>query len=549
MSVGLYPLSVMSRILASLLILLLPVCLISYWKLIPSLSPTARRLAGVMLALQVTIIGLSLLMQPATAFEERLWSINREFNIPSIVASMQLGSVAGVALLGAWHAKRHPMLTRWYLFGLFLVFAWVALDEFLSFKSYIQESSWIRSTIVLGLVTVAATLVVAARSARSTWKWHACLLAGLAMNALGSFFVDQLPSSGTRGYMEEALEILGAWLALVAVLGQFTIARPLPSAGLRRLLYSVPALTILLLLLYHLIPRLEMRLLAQPANVQYRSEISLSGYRVDLGDGKFDIRLYSSANVWRWNSINSDVVGYSVDLIDQASGESVANHNEYVSKHLEFLLFGPDYLPVYRDATELLIPPTTPSNRALWIILTFWRNEDGDYVRQEVVQSDLPLLSDSQVTLGEFVLQSASAAPSAAPLARFDNRFVLTAAILPERATAGAALPIVFGWRSESEGREDLVQFLHLQHAESGEWWTHDQPPLGARLPTRLWYSGMVDSETWAPPLPVDLAPGTYAVYTGLYRQSDQGRLPVASADGRLLPDATVPVGNITVER
>ncbi len=549
MSIGLYPVSVMSRILASLLILILPVCLISYWKLIPNLSPTARRLAGLMLALQVTVIGLSLFLQPATAFEERLWSINREFNIPSIVASMQLGSVAGVAVLGAWHAKQHPMLTRLYLFGLFVVFAWVALDEFLSFKSYMRESSWIQSTIVLGLVTVAATLVVAARSPRSAWKWHASLLAGLAMNALGSFFVDQLPSSGTRGYMEEGLEILGAWLALIAVLGWYTVARPSPSVSVARLLYIVPAFSVLLLLLYHLSPCLEMRLTAQPANVQYQSEISLRGYQIDRGDGKFDIRLYSAANVWRWNSINSDVVGYSLDLIDQASGETVANQNKYVNRQLEFLLFGPDYLPVYRDATELIIPPTTPANRALWLVLTFWRNEEGDYVRQRVVRSDLPLLSDSQVILGEFVLPASSEASSAAPLARFDNRFILTAVSLPERATAGADLPIAFGWRSDTNGREELAQFLHLGHTESGEWWVYDQPPLGARLPTRLWYSGMVDTDTWAAPLPVDLAPGTYAVYTGLYRQSDKERLPAASADGRIFPDARVPVGILTVDR
>lgn len=549
MSIGLYPVSVLSRIVASLLILFVPVCLISYRQLVPGLSPPARRLASAMLALQAIVIGLSLLAQPATGYEERLWSINREFNIPSIVASMQLGSVAGVALLGAWHAKRQPVLTRLYLFGLFLVFAWAALDEFLSFKSYTQESSWIRSTIVLGLVTVAATLFIAARSPRRAWKWQACLLAGLAMNALGAYFVDQLPSSGTRGYMEEALEVLGVWLALIAVLGQFTIAAPTPSAPVKRLLYLAPALSMLFLLIPHFVPRLEMRLLAQPARVLYQSEISLRGYRIDFGDGKFDIRLFSSANVWRWNSINSDVVGYSVDLIDQASGQTVANQNEYVGKQLEFLLFGPDYLPVYRDATELIIPPTTPANRALWLVLTFWRNEDDDYIRRKVLRSDLPLLSETQVILSEFLLPSGSAAPAGQPLARFDNRFSLTTAILPERVAAGADLPIAFSWRSETEGREDLAQFLHLGNTESGEWWGFDQQPLGARLPTRLWYSGMADTETWAAPLPADLAPGNYAVYTGLYRQHDKERLPVASADGRLFPDARVPVGVLVVER
>jgi len=47
---------------------------------------------------------------------------------------------------------------------------------------------------------------------------------------------------------------------------------------------------------------------------------------------------------------------------------------------------------------------------------------------------------------------------------------------------------------AESDGREEYVQFLHLGHEESGEWQVYDQQPLGARLPTRLWYSGLVDS-------------------------------------------------------
>ena len=67
-------------------------------------------------------------------------------------------------------------------------------------------------------------------------------------------------------------------------------------------------------------------------------------------------------------------------------------------------------------------------------------------------------------------------------------------------------------------------------------------------MPTRLWYSGMVDMGTWAAPLPADLAPGNYAVYTGLYRQSDTERLPVASADGTLFADARVPLGTMNTE-
>ena len=98
-------------------------------------------------------------------------------------------------------------------------------------------------------------------------------------------------------------------------------------------------------------------------------------------------------------------------------------------------------------------------------------------------------------------------------------------------------------------GEEDHVQFLHFGHAESGEWWIYDQHPLGPRLPTRLWYQGLADSEVWQVPLPADLAPGRYTFFTGLYRTRDSERVPVSDADGTPWLDARVPLGVLFVER
>ena len=94
----------------------------------------------------------------------------------------------------------------------------------------------------------------------------------------------------------------------------------------------------------------------------------------------------------------------------------------------------------------------------------------------------------------------------------------------------------------------NYVQFLHLGHVDSGKWWVYDQQPLGPRMPTRLWYSGLADSEVWAAPLPADLTSGEYAVFTGLYRLSDQQRLPVKGKDGIPFVDARVPLGFLTLE-
>ena len=119
---------------------------------------------------------------------------------------------------------------------------------------------------------------------------------------------------------------------------------------------------------------------------------------------------------------------------------------------------------------------------------------------------------------------------------------------MPERAQPGNPLPIAFAWRADERGTDDYTQFLHFMHEGSGEWLVYDQQPLGPRLPTRLWYAGLSDSETWLVPLPADLAPGAYEAYTGLYRSSDKERVPARDANGNLFQDARVPIGVLIVD-
>ncbi len=109
-------------------------------------------------------------------------------------------------------------------------------------------------------------------------------------------------------------------------------------------------------------------------------------------------------------------------------------------------------------------------------------------------------------------------------------------------------MTIGFTWRSDAQGQEDYSQFLHFVNEESGSWWNFDQQPLGRRLPTRLWYNGLADVEEWRIPVPADLAPGQYAVYTGLYHMQNQQRIPVSTAAGTPLADARVPLGVLTIE-
>ena len=203
---------------------------------------------------------------------------------------------------------------------------------------------------------------------------------------------------------------------------------------------------------------------------------------------------------------------------------------------------------MYRQRVVVHIPPNFPGNRAFWLVLAIWKKGDG-YENLTIHSSELRQLSDTQIVLQEFVIPAEAALPlpEDALDIRFEGGFALRGAELPAEATPGDRLRIPMTWEAEAEGEEDWVQFLHFVHEETGTLWNHDQPPLGARLPTRLWYEGLRDTEAWQIALPEDLAPGRYAIYTGLYRLSDLARLPVEDEDGVALPDARAPLGSLMI--
>ena len=306
----------------------------------------------------------------------------------------------------------------------------------------------------------------------------------------------------------------------------------------------MPGIWLCFLLVHAVIPRIELRLLAQPASAEFESGIHMRGYRTEKSSGATSVQLYLSARKPDYFGL-----GYSIHLVDQVSGDSIASNDKWAELHHSIWVLGPDYVQVYRSSMELTYPPQTPTNRALWVVLTLWREVGDEFVAQNVVSSDHKLLNDTQVVLSELVMPAESTASQTIPLAIFDNGVALDAAVLPERAEAGETMSITFDWRSDADGIEDYVQFLHLGHEDSGEWWAYDQQPLGPRLPTRLWYSGFADSEIWQVPLPDDLAPGRYNVFTGLYRTRDLERLSVEDVDGAPYIDALVPLGAITMKR
>ena len=535
-----------------IIVLYAPVIFASYKQLFPRFTPACARLALAFLGAQALTIILALSLLPSTSLDWWLWDLNREFNIASALASTQLAMVGGCALIAAWLARATPAWRRFYLVALAAVFLVLAWDEY--YKLHEAMPHWKRYYLLLGLAVALSTIVAAFRSPRRARVWHLCLLAGLAMSGTGAILLEELPlACGSLGFArldgclqvdvwEECLEFLGIWLALAAMLGVVSDEAPNPAPRIRRLLTVSPALWLLPLYIYANIPQLERVLWAEPAAVSFDSGLRLHGYHIGSDAETIHIRLYASAKRGIYAG-----VGYAVQLVDQVSEEPVASVDKPADPFRGFWMLPPGDSPLYRQGIDVAIPPETRSNRAYWITLALWREHDAEREDLSILASDLNLRTETQVILDEIVLPASPVASAPGALALFDNGFSLAGVELPQRARPGETLEIAVAWRSASTSQSDYSQFFHFVHAESGAQWRYEQQPLGARLPTRLWYDGMAENETWEVPLPSDLERGTYFVFSGLYDLSKEERLPASDANGALYQDAMVPLGTIII--
>ena len=397
------------------------------------------------------------------------------------------------------------------------------------------------------------------------------LMAGLGISVAGAEVLDKTPKLCEEYVqifsldcirfhpLEETFEKLGAFFVVIALLGfaeqVFESSRWQRTVKPMLLVFSLVTIIALAKIrgMQGLIDyRLE--ILNQPvsssAGIDFHTEFE-NGYRL-VGVLLYNPIAIQSGMYFKF-SIYGKVIrdlesrfGYAVHIVDQANEAIYIAHTNWSGR-----LAG-KWIPgrLFKDKQYMFITEELPTERALWFVFSLWeQTEEGEYTTIPIRSSEDHQLSSTHVVLREFFIpaEEGFALPENALDFRFENGFSLRGAELPTRAAPGDALTIPMTWEAAAEGEADWVQFLHFVHEETGALWNHDQPPLGARLPTRFWYDSLRDTEVWQFNLPEDLAPGRYAIYTGLYRLSDLARLPVSDANGTPLPDGRVPLEFLTI--
>ena len=487
------------------------------------------------------------------------WNLDQENNIPTNVSTVLLFTVSIVAsrltLAPIGYLKR----MYWIIFALtFLLFA---LDEQLKIHEYFYDLYDIIYPILVTFLIV-SMLILHRHNKKSEHESLSWLLWGMFLSIIGAYYLDKthelslyipviLPSLRIDLHSaEELLEFFGILLVLLGLLrySRSYIKGWVNSHYFRLYLVLLPILAAICSRYFFLLtPFYELKVYAEPVNVAV-DEVAIALQGVDLPKWN-QLNLGTSKHIlihtyYQANRPLRQNFGLSLHLLDQVSEETYAYDNQRNFRPLDQIVVG----RTYRIEQKLPHFGNILPNRALWLVFSLWyQDDDGEFHNYHVSESGRPLLSERQAILTEFVLRTEIEPSSGPAIATFENGFDLRKAEMPHQANVGGTLNVAFTWSSANNGTEDTVQFLHFRHEASDTIWNHDQPPLGARLPTRLWYAGLEDRESWQITLPDDLPAGRYQLYTGLYRSSDTERITAYDESGKEIQDAIIPLGTIEI--
>jgi len=117
---------------------------------------------------------------------------------------------------------------------------------------------------------------------------------------------------------------------------------------------------------------------------------------------------------------------------------------------------------------------------------------------------------------------------------------------VPAALQPGDSLRLVLYWRALAKMDRDYTVFVHLEDEAQRIWGQKDGEPQAGNYPTSLWDAGEVVRDERELTVAPDAPPGVYELTVGLYLVDSGERLPVTTAEGRLLGNHLV-LGQVQV--
>jgi hypothetical protein len=111
----------------------------------------------------------------------------------------------------------------------------------------------------------------------------------------------------------------------------------------------------------------------------------------------------------------------------------------------------------------------------------------------------------------------------------------------------GQTLDVDLFWRAERSIGQSYTVFVHLIDGSGHVYKDADGPPLRGLFPTNRWTVNETVRDRHSLTIPLDLAPGDYAIEVGMYDSTTLARLSASDASGTPLPDDRVVLGTVRV--
>ena len=158
-------------------------------------------------------------------------------------------------------------------------------------------------------------------------------------------------------FWEEALEFLGIWLTLVAMLGHMSDAIPSQAICPCSLALCQCILDLCLFLTQLCSALVSVNSWPAPADVQFKSGVTLHGYRIEATSRALHLQLFLLPD-HATTSVQGVRMGFSVHMIDQESGVSFASSDEFADRKIPgfsarlFAIYSVDSLEVLNPAAD-----------------------------------------------------------------------------------------------------------------------------------------------------------------------------------------------------
>lgn len=494
-----------------------------------------------------------------TGFWDWFFDLDKEFTLGTLFSSAQFVLIGLVAWVNAARSSQRIPRLYWALLGAGFIF--LGIDEYFIIHERIFEGlglpgEWWRYLYAGGGgVLLLLSIYVYWRWLRQETRTFVLLFIGLGVMGLSGVALEKLVwNARCPGVdacfdqllvLEETLEVVGVTIALAGLL---VYRRMTSTPSLRGPLVGSGLWAVALIVYLWGLPVLEARTIAEPLSVKFLDGgLELVGYR--LSDQTIDpgaalgVTLY-----WQAHAPLPENYNQSVRLFTRPDAQQVAQIDlealdvEHVPSRA--------WLPgtVMRSHVQLDVPVTLSTPASYWLGVRLWHGDWQDTRGVEISETTNRLLTPDVVAVAS--LAAAGPAPDTPVNTEvnytFADGFQLTGYTLPE--SAADTLTVTFQWQAQRDVERDLTQFVHALNADGEQVFGYDQPPFNGRFPTEDWPAGMQVQDTWQIPVPEDVPPGDYLIYTGLYDPQTIQRSAVTGADDQPVPDNLISLGTVAVE-